>query len=194
MLKVGTLSQFLFQVYVTASIQCKNCLAQDESYLGLPNMLWFDRKNLVPAPAGYKTHTTTVTTMAGASRNGPLMPQIKASSHATTCFMDGQWPPKQAVIILGGVRGYTAIKALLCSGDDASPQHRSVLRAIHPLNLQKIICKCSGGLPPSSNDDGAGRKASCGVQGGHFFRCRPWSVLVEMVVVGRWRLVISYFL
>ena len=85
-----------------------------------------------------------------------------------------------------------AIKVLHCSGDDASPQHRSVLRAIHPLTPPKIITACSGGLPPLSNDDGTGRKASCGAQGGHF--CRPWSVVVEMVVVGRWRLVTSYFL
>ncbi len=30
-----------------------------------------------------------------------------------------------------------ALKALLCSGDDESPQHRSVLRAIHTLNSPK---------------------------------------------------------
>ena len=30
-----------------------------------------------------------------------------------------------------------ALKALLCSGDDAAPKHQSVLGAIHPLNLMK---------------------------------------------------------
>ena len=87
-----------------------------------------------------------------------------------------------------------ALKTVLCSGDDASPQHRCVLRTIHPLNLRKIICTCSGGLTPLSDDDGAGRKASFWAQGDHFRRRRPWSVVVEMVVVGRWRLVTSYFL
>ena len=117
----------------------------------------------------------------------------EASSPATTHCMDGQQPPKQAVIIMGRVRGCIAIKALFCSDNDALPQHWSVLKAIHPLNLQKIMCTCSEGLPPLSNDDNAGHKASCGAQGGHFCRRWPWSVVVEMVVVGRWRLVTSFF-
>ena len=86
-----------------------------------------------------------------------------------------------------------AIKALICSGNDASPQHLSVLRAIHPLTPPKVITTCLEGLPPSSDDDSAGLNASCGAQGGHFHRRRPWLVVVEMVVVGRWRLVRSYF-
>ncbi len=117
----------------------------------------------------------------------------EASSPATMCHTNGRQPPEQACIFFGGVRGCMALKSLLCSGDDASPQHQSVLKAIHPLNLQKIICTCLEGLPPSSNDSSMGRKASCGAQGGHFRRRQPWSVVVEMVVVGRWRLVTSYF-
>ena len=118
----------------------------------------------------------------------------EASIPATTCCTDGQQLPKQAGIMLGGVRGCMAFKVLLCFGDDALPQHGSVLRAIHLLNLHKITCTCLGVLPPLSNDDGVGRKASCGVKGGHFCCCWPWSVVVEMVIVGRWRLVTSYFL
>ena len=124
----------------------------------------------------------------------PLNAPNEASSPATMRCTDGRQPPEQAVIILGGVRGCMAIKALPCSGNDASSQHRSVLRAIHPSPPNKIITACLGGLPPSSDDDGAGRKASCGAQRGHFCRRRPWLVVVEMVVVGRWRLVRSYFL
>jgi hypothetical protein len=38
-----------------------------------------------------------------------------------------------------------ALKVLLCSGDDASPQHWSVLRAIHTLNISKnYICLLRG--------------------------------------------------
>jgi hypothetical protein len=40
------------------------------------------------------------------------------------------------------------LKALLCSGDDASPQHRSVLRAMHTLNNLKKYIPMLGGLSP----------------------------------------------
>jgi hypothetical protein len=43
-------------------------------------------------------------------------------------------PPKLVNVIFGGLRVFMALKALLCSGDDESPQHWSVLRAIHTLN------------------------------------------------------------
>jgi hypothetical protein len=41
-----------------------------------------------------------------------------------------------------------ALKALLCSGDDESPQHRSVLRAIHTLNSPQNYIHMLGGLLP----------------------------------------------
>ena len=126
-------------------------------------------------------------------RKWPPYAPNEASSPATTGCMDGQQPTERAVIILGRVRGCIVIKVLICSSDDASPQHWSVLRVIHPLNLTKIMCTCLGGLPPLSNDDGVGCKASCGVREGHFCRRWSWSVVVEMVVVGRWRLVTSFF-
>jgi hypothetical protein len=40
------------------------------------------------------------------------------------------------------------LKVLLCYGDDASPQHQSVLRAIYTLNsLKHYICLLGGLLP-----------------------------------------------
>ena len=51
---------------------------------------------------------------------------------------------------LGGSRVFMDLKALLClcSGDDESPQHRSVLRAINTLNSpQKYICLLGGFSP-----------------------------------------------
>jgi hypothetical protein len=39
-----------------------------------------------------------------------------------------------------------ALKALVCSGDDASPQHLSVLKAIHTLNSPKNYIRLFGGL------------------------------------------------
>jgi hypothetical protein len=41
-----------------------------------------------------------------------------------------------------------ALKALLCSDNDESPQHRSVLRAIHTLNSPKNYTCLLGGLSP----------------------------------------------
>jgi hypothetical protein len=41
-----------------------------------------------------------------------------------------------------------ALKALLCSGNDALPQHCSVLRAMHTLNTPKYYIRLIGGLSP----------------------------------------------
>jgi hypothetical protein len=49
---------------------------------------------------------------------------------------------------LGGVRVFMALKALLCSGNDELPQHRSVLRAINTLNSPKNYIRLLGGLSP----------------------------------------------
>jgi hypothetical protein len=43
---------------------------------------------------------------------------------------------------------FMALKALLCSGNDESPQHQSVLRAIHTLNSPKNYIRLLGGLSP----------------------------------------------
>ncbi len=80
-----------------------------------------------------------------------------------------------------------ALKALLYSGDDESPQHRSVLRAINTLNSPKIVSACSGGFCPSIWCIGVERKASCGALRGHFCRRRLWLAMVVLVDVGRWR-------
>jgi hypothetical protein len=52
-----------------------------------------------------------------------------------------------------------ALKALLCFGDDASPQHWSVLRAIHTLNSRKNYIRLLGGLLPIRSTH------LCGAQG-----------------------------
>ena len=73
------------------------------------------------------------------------------------------------------------------SGDDASPQNRSVLRAMHTPTAQKIMSACLGGYHPSIRRVSAEQKVSCGVLGGHFRQRRPWLAMVVMVHVGRWR-------
>jgi hypothetical protein len=49
---------------------------------------------------------------------------------------------------VGGLRVFMALKVLLCSGDDESPQHQSVLRAINTLNSPKKYIRLLGGLLP----------------------------------------------
>ncbi len=88
---------------------------------------------------------------------------------------------------LGGSRVFMDLKALLCSGDDESPQHRSVLRAINTLNSPKNYTCLLGGYHPSIRCVGAEQKVSCGALGGHFCRRRLWLAMVVMVDVGRWR-------
>jgi hypothetical protein len=56
--------------------------------------------------------------------------------------------PSLHMYFLGGVRVFMALKALLCSGDDELPQHRSVLRAINTLNSLKNYISLLGGLLP----------------------------------------------
>jgi hypothetical protein len=41
-----------------------------------------------------------------------------------------------------------ALKVLLCSGNDESPQHQSVLRAIHTLNSPQNYIRLLGELLP----------------------------------------------
>ncbi len=63
-------------------------------------------------------------------------------------WIDGWHPPELVDVFLGRWRVFMALKALLCSGDDALPQHWSVLRAIHTLNSRKIYIHFLGGLSP----------------------------------------------
>ena len=41
---ISHLSYFLFYLYISASVQCKNHLAQDKSFLVIPTMPWFNRE------------------------------------------------------------------------------------------------------------------------------------------------------
>jgi hypothetical protein len=81
-----------------------------------------------------------------------------------------------------------ARKALLCSGDDELPQHRSVLRAIHTLNSPQNYSRLLGGLLPINKTRRQEAQGLMWGAGGHFCRRRPWLAMVVSVDVGRWRL------
>ena len=101
------------------------------------------------AVAQNTTGITTATTMATTGRNGPLAPHMRPPALHLRVEWMGDNPPSLRMYSLGGLRVFMALKALLCSGNDESPQHRSVLRAINTLNCPQSISACSGGYRPS---------------------------------------------
>jgi hypothetical protein len=116
---VSHLSSFLFYLYVSASVQRKNRLARDKSFLAIPTMLWFNRKKLFVL-----RHATKHRYNHGRRRRKcPPNAPHKALRFVSMHQIDGQQSPEQADVILGSLRGCTAtaLNALLCSGDDASP-------------------------------------------------------------------------
>ena len=183
---VSHFSSFLFYLYVFASVQRKNHLAWDKRFLTIPTMPWFNRKKWFVLRQATKHHHNHGRRPLKCPQNAPL----KALRLVLTRQIDGQQPPKQADIILGVLRGCMALNVLLCFGNDASPWHWSVLRAVHPLNPLKIISICSGDRCSSIKDNGAGRRALFVAQGGDFCRRRMWSAIVVMFIVDRWRQII----
>jgi hypothetical protein len=94
------------------------------------------------------TGVTTATTMAAAGRNGPLAPHMRPCIPRRHVEWMGNNPPSLQMYSLGGLRVFVALKALLCSGNEESPQHWSVLRAINTLNSPKKYIRLLGGLLP----------------------------------------------
>jgi hypothetical protein len=86
--------------------------------------------------------------MAATGGNDPLAPHMTPYA-LRRCF---KWmsnnPPSLWMYYLGGLRVCMALKRLLCSGNDALPQHRSVLRTIHTLNSPQNYIRLLGGLLP----------------------------------------------
>jgi hypothetical protein len=94
------------------------------------------------------TGVTTATTMAAASRNGPLALHMRPCAPRQDFKWMDDYPPSLGVYFLGGLRVCMALKTLLFSGNDELPQHRSVLRAIHTLNSPQNYIRLLGGLSP----------------------------------------------
>jgi hypothetical protein len=103
--------------------------------------------------------------------------------------LDGQQPPKQSGIIIWVIEGVYGPQSLPLFWHDASPQYIGVFWGSYtPTTPPKKISACPGGCCPSICCITTECKASCGVLGGHFCRRQPWSAMVVLVVVGRWRL------
>jgi hypothetical protein len=84
--------------------------------------------------------------MAAAGGNGPLGPHMRPCAPRRRVKWMGDNPPSLRMYSLGGLRVFMALKALLCSSYDESPQHQSVLRAINTLNSPKKYIRLLGGL------------------------------------------------
>ena len=114
---VSHLSSFLFYLYVAVSLQRKNRLARDKSFLAIPTMPWYNRKKWFVLRQAIKYRHNHGRRRRKCPRNAPH----EALRLVPTRQIDGRRSPEQADIMLGVLRGCMALKALICSGDDASP-------------------------------------------------------------------------
>jgi hypothetical protein len=94
------------------------------------------------------TGVTTATAMAAAGRNGPLVPHMRPGAPRQRIEWMDDNPPSLWMYFLGGSRVFMDLKALLCSGDDESPQHCNVLGTINTLNSPKSYIRLLGVLLP----------------------------------------------
>jgi hypothetical protein len=97
---VSHLFYFLFYLYVSASVQCKNCLAQDKSFLAIPTMPWFSRKMWFVLRHAAKHRHIHGRKWQKCPPNAPH----EALRIVLTPQIDGQQPPEQSDIILGVLR------------------------------------------------------------------------------------------
>jgi hypothetical protein len=105
------------------------------------------------------TGFTTATTIAAAGGNSLLAPHMRPCTPRRCFEWMGDNSPSLQMYFMGGLRVFMARKALLCSSNDAFPQHQSVLRAIHTLLSHKNYIRLLGGLSPIHS------MHLCGVQG-----------------------------
>jgi hypothetical protein len=109
--------------------------------------------------------------MAAAGGNGPQAPHMRpcAPRH---CFewMDDT-PPSLRMYFGGWLKVYMALKMLLCSGDDESPHHRSVLSQ-QPQNYTRLL---EGLLPIHSTCWHGAQSLMCGTR---------WAFLLAAAIVG----------
>ncbi len=80
------------------------------------------------------TGVTTTTTMAAAGRNGLQASHMRPCAPRRCFEWMGDSPPSLQMYFLSKLRLCMALKVHICSGNGKSPQHWSVLRAIHTLN------------------------------------------------------------
>ncbi len=103
---------------------------------------------------------TTATTMAAGGGDGPLAPHMRPCALRRCIRGMGDNPLSLWMYFLGGSRVFMDLKALLCSGDDESPPHRSVLGTVNTLNSPRKIYPHAWGIIAHPFDASAWSKRS----------------------------------
>ena len=117
--------------------------------------------------------------MAAAAKYGALRLTRGAISRADTSDQSGTTPRASGYAFCGGL-WCMALKTLPCSGDDAPPQHRSILRVLHPVTPHKKHIRL---LRISSPIDPTRRIRTKGLLWGSRGTFPPTATMVVMVVV-----------
>jgi hypothetical protein len=99
--------------------------------------------------AGATTNTKTTLTMIVTGEYGALEAHARPNLMHRQVRLIGDNSPSKLIYSWGGLIGPMAFKVLLYSGNDVSPQHWSILRAIHPLNPYKKLIRLLVGLFPN---------------------------------------------
>ena len=89
---VSHLSSFLFYLYVSASVQRKNRLARDKSFLAIPTMPWFTGRRWFVLQ-----QVNTVTTMAADGGNAPVTPHTRHCASFQRVRLMGDDPPSKRI-------------------------------------------------------------------------------------------------
>jgi hypothetical protein len=116
-----------------------------KSFLAIPNLLGILRGKKWSRAIWATTHPT----MVFANEYGTPETHARVNLVRGCVGLIGNNPPSKRICFRGaGVMGPMTLKTLLCSSNDALPQHRSVLRAINPINPHKKHIHLLGGLSP----------------------------------------------
>jgi hypothetical protein len=118
---------------------------------------------------------TTNPTMAATGKNRSLEAHRRPCIPRRHIGLIRDNPPSRGICFLWGGKGSTALKALLCSGNDALLEQRRALKAIHPITPpSKSISACLGDHSRSIRRVSAGCEAFCGPLGAYICRRWPW--------------------
>jgi hypothetical protein len=133
--------------------------------------------------------TTAITTMAAATRNGPLLPHTRYKSECLHIGSIGAIPEQANMLFSGNERVYDPQNAPMMRQwwQWILPHHRSILRVIDPLIAKESLSACSGDHLLSIWCVGAGWVAFCVSLGGHFRQRRPWWWRL-LLAIGCWLL------
>ncbi len=112
------------------------------------------------------TGITTATTMVAAGRYASLAPHKRPGAPCQHVEWMGNNPLSLQMYFGGGLRVFMALKALLCSGDDALPQKLECFEGhAHPNSPKSYICLLGGVSPIQSTCQNGAKGLMWGTRG-----------------------------